>query len=512
MLNKYGFFEKNEYLLNSKINITFDELLKLNDDEFRQWTIDVRKEIVYAWDKLDLPPTLAYTENEVVELLNEVSGIDVYQFETVDELTGEKDVFKNTKAHSYGINQWFLNRLKTKMNDSHKLDGESVYQLFSEESNLERMINYFKSIIRNDGLYNWSVNIKEGAVFTTAKTATDWVNEFEAREYWTEKKKGYWFQPITTNKNEGFLTITREEIGKLNVPERTKRIVSAEYDTYYIRYYDAEARIFPSGFRFFRVGPIRVPTNYPPVSAKYLYEKFTESFKDQEVINIYDPSAGWGGRIAGAMSVKNDRKVHYIGNDPNPDNVITTEPLYTKYHQIADFINTRTTKANPFFAIQNTYEIFTMGSEEIHKSERFQKYKGQIDLIFTSPPYFAKEAYSECETQAHKKFPEYNAWVEGFLKPTLTTCYEWLRPNRYLLWNIAAVTFDGKYLPLEEDTVRILNELGMEYKGKIKTAMTQKPTGSGVDKETGLPTYKNHCKLDGKFYKYEPVFVFYKKG
>ena len=36
---------------------------------------------------------------------------------------------------------------------------------------------------------------------------------------------------------------------------------------------------------------------------KYLYERYTEHIKEQDVINIYGPSSGWGGRILGAMSV-----------------------------------------------------------------------------------------------------------------------------------------------------------------------------------------------------------------
>ena len=62
--------------------------------------------------------------------------------------------------------------------------------------------------------------------------------------------------------------------------------------------------------------------NFPPMTAKYLYERFTEDIKDQEVIKIYDPSAGWGGRILGAMSVRDDRNIHYIGTDTNVDNYL----------------------------------------------------------------------------------------------------------------------------------------------------------------------------------------------
>ena len=77
-----------------------------------------------------------------------------------------------------------------------------------------------------------------------------------------------------------------------------------------------------AGFKSFRIGYIQPAVNFPPMTAKYLYERFTEHIKDQERIVIYDPSSGWGGRILGAMGVRDDRRIHYVGTDPNPDNFL----------------------------------------------------------------------------------------------------------------------------------------------------------------------------------------------
>ncbi|MFN9960495.1 MAG: hypothetical protein ACK55I_46015, partial [bacterium] len=80
---------------------------------------------------------------------------------------------------------------------------------------------------------------------------------------------------------------------------------------YAIRLYKKGGRVFPAGFASFRIGYIQPAVNFPPMTAKYLYERFTEHCKDQERVVIYDPSSGWGGRILGAMSVRDDRSVHY---------------------------------------------------------------------------------------------------------------------------------------------------------------------------------------------------------
>jgi len=246
------------------------------------------------------------------------------------------------------------------------------------------------------------------------------------------------------------------------------------------------------------------------MTAKYLYERFTEHIKDQERIVIYDPSAGWGGRILGAMGCRDDRRVHYVGTDPNPDNFYG-DMSGSKYESLADFYNTKTYRGNPFFSETNTYHIFQECAEEIHIHPDFKQYKGKVDLIFTSPPYFNREAYSENEKQSYKKFgSSYNAWRHGFLAPTLETCVEYLRPERYLLWNVADLLVSGKYLPIEQDSRDILESLGMIYKHTIKMALESMPGQNRIG-EDGIPLCKNYCKVSDKYYKYEPIYVFYKE-
>jgi DNA modification methylase len=162
------------------------------------------------------------------------------------------------------------------------------------------------------------------------------------------------------------------------------------------------------------------------------------------------------------------------------------------------------------FEQSNTYEIFQLGSEVVRDDSSFQKYKGILDMVFTSPPYFAKEAYSEDPTQSYKKFTGYDAWREGFLRPTLETAVEYLRNDRYLLWNIADAKFGADMLPLEKDSKDILESLGMQFKGVVKMALAQMPGGNRIDPDTGLPKAKNFCKVNGMWLKYEPIFVFYK--
>ena len=133
---------------------------------------------------------------------------------------------------------------------------------------------------------------------------------------------------------------------ELNIPE--KCLVNAkldENDLFRIRLFKFGQRIFPVGFKAFRISWCQYAVNFPPLTAKYLYERYTEHIKEQDVINIYDPSSGWGGRCLGAMSVTDDRNVHYIGTDPNTDHWIE-ELGITKYEYLAKFFNENKTENN----------------------------------------------------------------------------------------------------------------------------------------------------------------------
>jgi hypothetical protein len=61
------------------------------------------------------------------------------------------------------------------------------------------------------------------------------------------------------------------------------------------------------------------------------------------------------------------------------------------------------------------------------------------------------------------RYPEYQQWLEGFLKPTYTTAYESLKKDRYFLVNIADLKVGSDFISLEKDTIDILKNLGLKY-------------------------------------------------
>jgi hypothetical protein len=312
--------------------------------------------------------------------------------------------------------------------------------------------------------------------------------------------------------NDGYLNSTQiSNLGDIVESSTSDAGTVTEYK-YLIRWYDKTDGIFPKILQVFRLSCGQPAVNFPALTAKWIYENYTKHIDTDEPLHIYDSSSGWGGRILGAMSSR--KKIHYVGTDPNPDNFLDEEGI-SRYEYMAKFYNDNcvddfSDKLTSFFDVEkqgNTYELFQDGSELISNNPKFQKYKGKLDISFTSPPYFNREQYSQDENQSFKAYGEYEDWRDNFLRPTLTTIYEYLKNDRYILWNIADIKI-GKstYYPLEQDSIDILNELGCEYKGKLKMLMTRMvgldPSKSGI---------KNAVEFEGKQYKFEPIFVFHKK-
>ena len=527
------FYERNNYILEHGINKKFEEVLWMTEDEFREWVIDMRRTIVDAWDELGIPPRVGYDEQAIINQMDKMESFPVHEFEMVDELTGENNLIRNTSVIGNCANQWFPTQMKTRINYTANDDGYSIYDFFSMDELYERFTKYARRHFKRDSFYHYSLpvkaNDKENFLFH-CDTGEEWIKRFEAEER-QYNRSDYWIAPKKVDaeytgynedlKEQNWLTLTREQVERLNIPEKCKTNIDyIKTDNYQIRYFEYGQKLFPIGLKAFRVSFCQYAVNFPPLTAKYLYERFTQNVIENEPdkkdsIVIYDPSAGWGGRLLGAMSVRDDRTVHYIGTDPNTDHLIR-DGASTKYDDLGEFYNTRTNRGKSLFPHTHTFQIFREGSECIRRLPEFERFRNKVDIVFTSPPYFAKEAYSDDISQSYKKFGQYDAWREGFLKPTLETAVEWLKPNRYLLWNIADAKFGKDMLPLEKDSSDILESLGMKYIETLKMTLAQMPGGNRIDTDTGKPKAKNFCKIKNEkgkdiWLKYEPIFVWKKE-
>jgi hypothetical protein len=548
------YYERNDELLNSEVNKTFEQLLWMSDAEFREWVIELRKTVVRLWDEEGIPPRVGFDKEGIIDNFYMMINYPVKNFETADMLTdpgkkyGKKDIIRNTSIAGNAVNQWFPTMMKTKISYSANGEAKSIYDFFANDDLLETFIRYATRHFKRDGFFHYSRPMSYGDTIQLGAATLKVTDEQELLEWFAQNAHGkhewdYWFCPVKDDKKyTGYDTkliekksrniyVSLDWIKKNCSYEKAMTNLDPEKNTYNIRIYRYGQKVFPIGLKSFRVSFCQYATQFPPLTARYVYERYTEHIKDQGVINIWDPSSGWAGRLIGAMSVDDKRNIHYIGTDPNTDH--DTSPGRTKYHEVADFFNEHIRENGSLFPKSHTYEIFQCGSEEAHKQPGFQRYKGKLDMVFTSPPYFNKEVYSDDPEQSCHKFGNYEDWVEGFLRPTLETAVSYLKPDRYLVWNIADIVLGNKTMPLEEDSCRILRELGMEYVETLKMSLAQMPGGNRLSAvgetvtihpitgeeiiETNFEgSTKNFCEVrnasDKKMLlKYEPLFVFRKK-
>lgn len=191
-------------------------------------------------------------------------------------------------------------------------------------------------------------------------------------------------------------------------------------------------------------------SNFRPTAAKYIYN----TYGNKGV--VYDPCAGWGGRLFGFLA-SNCKK--YIGVEPS-----------TKSFQGLQELNDTYNKGILFDTFKDV-ELRNVCAEDWIPHEL-------VDLVFTSPPYFDCEKYSDEPTQSYLRHPTKEQWTEGFLRELIAGSHLVLKKNGYLAINIANTTnhdwIEREFRNLTDEfgfkPIRILNLVLSSIAGKgIKT-------------------------------------------
>lgn len=533
---KKFFYEKSN-IREFQSNVTYEEIVGMTYAEFREWLSLLKKEILDQWDIEDTPPVVGKSEEEIIESFLKLKTYPVHKFYRDDPDDDESlGVISNFTNCASAANQFFPTMLKTKISIGKTSDGAlSIYDYFASEEKSESFETILSRTLKRDSMYLFSKSLalkdEDNDLPYRGESGIDWVRNFMAHkdslysdwEVWLcRKKDDHRIDPYVQLTADDLRILEQENLGGMLFNNLSDGIQESEElkngsvqkYKYLITYFRKGQKIFPKALQIFRLSLGQQPAvNFPPLTARYLYERFTSHIDTDDRLIVYDPSSGWGGRILGAMA--SPKKLHYVGTDPNTDNFID-ELGITRYAYLADFYNNNCVNnhgdvVTKFFEVvsnANTYHIFQEGSEVISNHPDFQQYKGKVDVAFTSPPYFNREQYSDDETQSFKAYSEYEDWRDNFLRPTLQTCYDWLNSDRYLIWNIASIKI-GKdvYYDLEQDSIDIAKSIGFEYTGKLKMAMTRM---LGLDPENLANSW--YDPVDKKYLKYEPIFVFHKRS
>ena len=182
---------------------------------------------------------------------------------------------------------------------------------------------------------------------------------------------------------------------------------------------------------------------------------------------ILDFGCGVGRNLSWIMENTN---AHYVGLDPKADN----HPLYDTQR---NFYNKHTS----FFEHDKSSEFHICPAEEFD----FSKYNLFFDMVFTSPPYFNVEHYSQDDTQSFKRYKSVEMWNTEFLHKVLTNIYPAVKLNGIVAINISdvfSVSGKGKkrWLEITNPMNDHMKSLGMEYVGAIGMEMSKRPNSAGA--------------------------------
>lgn len=216
-----------------------------------------------------------------------------------------------------------------------------------------------------------------------------------------------------------------------------------------IEYFAAKAavneKVFPpkyglgdnieSAMRLCGIRCCRKPSQFPLKTCHSILDEF---LPDGGV--WYDPCMGWGARMIAAWQRKN---VIYFGTDTNKE-------LYNRLCSLATTLD--------------GYHPFKYHILDDSASYFYATWFGQVDLCFTSPPYFNLEYYDGEETSC-KPETTYEEWKGCFLKLVFKNCYSYLKSDGVMAWNIKDIFTNKTWWPLVDDSMKAAEEAGFEYIG-----------------------------------------------
>ena len=206
--------------------------------------------------------------------------------------------------------------------------------------------------------------------------------------------------------------------------------------------------------------------NFKPQNARSLVERLCPVLWG----DVYDYSAGYGGRLLGVTA--SNMNYNYTAVDPNTETV-----------QYLEFLNE---------CIQEA----TGASGTIHcdVSEEFEP--ENIDLAFSSPPYFNLEKYSDEPTQCMVRCSTLDDWFEQYALPTMQNIYKGLNTDGVFATNIADYKTPKEEFKVVDRWIETAQRAGFKHSTTIKMMLNTRP-GVGNDKTSGRE-------------KWEGVYVFTK--
>ena len=227
-----------------------------------------------------------------------------------------------------------------------------------------------------------------------------------------------------------------------------------------------------------------VASQFKPAIAKWLYDTYKSE-------NILDFSAGWGDRLCGFYS--SEKGKNFLGIDPN----INLHSAYSNQIELYSGLCRDDRKAKTVIGT----------AEDINLSH----YKDKFDTVFTSPPYFNREKYTNDDTQSWFRYRSIETWLEMFLFKTIKNIEPTIKKGGILAINISDVCSTSKgrktkdWLEICNPMLDYVDSLGIFTLDKIIGYKISKKPGSLKDNPLSI-TENNK----GNFTFCEPIFIWRK--
>jgi 16S rRNA G966 N2-methylase RsmD len=157
-----------------------------------------------------------------------------------------------------------------------------------------------------------------------------------------------------------------------------------------------------------------------------------EYFKPKKWLDI---SAGWGDRLLSAIFYKIKL---YVSCDPNLD-------LHPCYDNIIETFVPESKRKN--------FKIYKNGFLEAPITDK------NFDIVFSSPPFFTLEIYSDFNENSVKQFATEKLWCDNFFVKSLIKAYNLLKKDGYMILYMGGSDYIMNKMHL------LINI--MDYKGQI---------------------------------------------
>jgi tRNA1(Val) A37 N6-methylase TrmN6 len=149
-------------------------------------------------------------------------------------------------------------------------------------------------------------------------------------------------------------------------------------------------------------------SNFRPTVARALLHRYSGSGE-----TVLDFSAGYGGRLLGALTLSRN----YTGIDPSR----------AQFRGLNSMVKSKLSHSCA------SARLIQGCAEEILPTWD----RASFSVVFSSPPYFNRERYSDEPTQSYLRYPTYEEWKKQFLTVILGESFRLLEKGGHLLLNIA---------------------------------------------------------------------------